>query len=306
MTDIVTSTGGDLIDHHDEQVRRITAGWLIGQRSSHTRQVYQRGIRTWIAWCRERGIDPVNPQRQEVQAWITHMREIAGHSPATVRVYHAAVKGWHTELSVEGARQPLDVHYRLRLPTKTETADTRLLSDLEVRGLIIASRTLPSPAETAVCMMATMGMRATEVGRAHAGMVEPSPYGPLLRSTGKGGKVTIRPVPKLVQQAARRVRWPGWDLVEVPGRDNWSDERVYQRVRRWTDRVGELAQVPDFHPHMLRHWWISRALQLGVEERHVQAGAGHASFDTTARYNRANDDLEHHPTHTIVTLFDGL
>lgn len=305
MTTLETSTAGELLNHHDEQVRRITAGWLIGQRSKHTRRAYQKGLEVWLTWCHEHRVDPVNPTRQEVQAWVTWMRDVRGYAPASIGARHGAIKSWHAELAVEGARPAIDVHLRLKLPHPVRMASTRLLTDDDVQRLVLAARAQSTPAETAILMMATMGLRASEAGTVHAGMIEASAHGPVLRITGKGGVTTSMPVPRVVLAAARRTRWPGWEIPFNPGAD-WTDRRVYRRVDRWARRAARRAGIDGFHCHMLRAWFITRALQLGVEERYVQAGARHASFDTTALYNRANDELTHHPTHTVAPLLEAL
>jgi integrase/recombinase XerD len=291
---------GDLIGHLDEVVRRATTGWLIGQRSPHTRRAYTRVIRQWIGWCDSHRVDPVNPARQHVVAYIATL-EGSGYAPATIRQAHAALKSWHTELAVEGARAPVDVHHRVRAPRLTGSAAHRLLEDWEVRAMLAAARALDTPAETCVAMMATMGLRAAETGTVGAHCLDRSPWGPVVRIVGKGGVAAVIPVPAIVEAAAARHGWP-----DPTGAASRTDDTVYRRVRRWTAAAADVAGVDGYHPHMLRTWFISRALQLGVPSDVVQASARHASFDTTAVYARNLDRLEHHATRTVAGLVEDL
>lgn len=302
MTGTVSTTGrpADLIGHHDEHVRRVTAGWLIGQRSPHTRRAYARVIRQWVAWCDQQRIDPVTPARQHVVVYLAAL-ETSGYSAATIRQAHAALKSWHTELTVEGARAPVDVHHRVRPPRLDGTAASRLLDDREVRGILAAARALDTPAETCVAIMATMGLRAAETGTVGPHRLERSPWGIVVRTVGKGGKGAVVPVPTIVRAAADRHGWP-----DPTGGAQWTDETVYRRVLRWTGTAAAQAGVTDYHPHMLRTWFISRALQMGVPAEVVQMSARHASFDTTAIYARNLDRIEQHATHTVAQLVEDL
>lgn len=305
FTTDIEPTEADLLVYNDEKVRRVTLAWLIGQRSPNTRDAYRRALKKWTTWCTDNGVDPINPERAQVQVWIAACTA-NGNKPATVRSQHAAIKSWHAELAIEGCRPLADPHYKLRLPTLTSEPAHRLLSDGEVRKLILAARTLPTPAETCVTMMATMGLRAGETGTVHEGMLEQSPFGPVLRIVGKGNKPALIPVPRVVLAAAARCHWPAWDRKPVPNAHAWGSEAVYRRVSRWCARPAALAGIEDFSPHMLRHYFVSRALTLGVAERDVQLSARHASFDTTAMYARALDRLANHATFAVASLYEDL
>lgn len=299
MTDIELSADTELVSAHLEQVRHVTNGWLIGLRSHHTRRTYTRALRNWTGWCAERDVDFTNPTRHEVGAWITWMAEIRRYSADTVHTYSAALSSWLRELSLEALRPALNVMSGINLPRRSDVTTVIPLTDTEVQRLIDAARTLSTPAETAVVMMATMGLRAAEAGNVTGGEVQASPFGPLLHIIGKGGKPALLPIPPIVFTAAERVRWPMWDayLFTKP-----NPRRAYERVAAWTDTVAKIAGVEGMHPHRLRHWFVTSALREGVAERHVQDSARHSSFDTTRRYDALRNQVVNHATHVVSKL----
>lgn len=296
MTTALAKQHAAIVSLGDEQVRQTTLAWLIGQRSDHTRRAYTRALAMWIAWCRNHDLDPVNPSRAEVQVWVADMA--ASYAAKSVQLYHTGVRSWHNELAAAGARPSIDVHHKISRPRARRRVTPRLLPDAEVRALVHAAKEVTEPAEVAILMMATMGMRAGEVCSVKGSMIESSPYGPMLRFTGKGNEVALVPAPRVVIEAAERTGWPGDNL------DGLTYDAAYKRLGHWTSRAAKRAEVAGFHPHLLRHWYVSRALEEGVDPMIVQASARHASFDTTMGYARNVDTLRKHATFTVADVFE--
>ena len=292
--------GGELLNAREERIRKATAGWLINQRSPNTRRTYQQSLAIWMNWCADHGIDPTEPTRHEVAAWVADM-EHRGWAANTVALRARAVKSWHRELTLEGARSNTDCHLGVKLPRTPDESQARLLTDHEVLTLLKVARTKNTPAETAIALMASMGLRCGEAGHVSRANLQQSTFGPLLMVKGKGGKTIAVPCPQLVLDAADRHGFPGDDLhLFVP----YLPRRAYKRVTGWLRPVIKESGISDFHPHMLRHWYCTTALREGVAERHVQASMRHAHADTTRRYDRAKDRLENHATFTIAAVLD--
>jgi integrase/recombinase XerD len=68
--------------------------------------------------------------------------------------------------------------------------------------------------------------------------------------------------------------------------------------RRAPRRAGIRKQVS---PHILRHAFITAALDAGVPLRDVQEAASHADPSTTMRYDRARTSLDRHATYPVAT-----
>lgn len=61
-----------------------------------------------------------------------------------------------------------------------------------------------------------------------------------------------------------------------------TDQAIYNML----DKRGEQAGIDDFSPHDFRRTFIGDMLERGIDLARVQQLAGHASSDTTARYDR--------------------
>jgi integrase len=108
--------------------------------------------------------------------------------------------------------------------------------------------------------------------------------------TRKGGKVVTIP---LAPRTARAIdlaigeRGEGPIFLAPDGRrlDRHGAGRIVRRIAR---RAGITKPIG---PHMLRHAFITAALDAGVPLRDVQEAASHADPRTTMRYARAGPDL---------------
>jgi len=88
-------------------------------------------------------------------------------------------------------------------------------------------------------------------------------------------------------------RWlaiAGFPLAAVP------------QYRRGQRRRGQGARPPDpaGARHMLRRTYVTTMLDAGADLRDVQIAARHADPRTTMRYDRARNNLDHHPNYILA------
>lgn len=266
-------------------VRRATAGWLLGQRSTNTRNAYQRGIERWIDWAGTVGVDPLEPARHEITAWIADLGRTYG--PETVKQRITALRGWLHELTLSGVRSNFDPTAGVKLPHRDHQPRIVAISTDDVRTCLAAARELKSPAETVIALLATMGLRAAEAGRLSGVEVQPTPWGDTVLVERKGGHKVLVPLSPTVRAAADRVGWPNRDP------DGWGDvlesrwrNIAYKHVSVVAKRTGLRV-----HPHAFRHWYVTTLLDNGVPLHEVQDAAGHASPETTRGYDRLRGQL---------------
>ncbi|WP_296195983.1 tyrosine-type recombinase/integrase [uncultured Microbacterium sp.] len=131
----------------------------------------------------------------------------------------------------------------------------------------------------ALRMGAELGMRRSEVARAHAADMRPEAGGWWLTVHGKGDKVRRVPVPDPLAHAIRQ-RGTGYLF---PNRDGGhiTPRHVGKRVA--------LLLPPGVAMHTLRHRFATRAYGVNHDVFTVQRLLGHASAATTQRYVQVSD-----------------
>lgn len=69
--------------------------YLQSRRNPNTRSAYAVGLRSFLAWCHEKGLDPlVDVKRVHVRRWARHLEVHAFLAPSTVTQRLFAVKGF--------------------------------------------------------------------------------------------------------------------------------------------------------------------------------------------------------------------
>src|SRR3954470_9463492 len=74
---------------------QVTEAWLANRRlSEHTRAAYRRDVTGWLAWCAERGLDPLQATFLDVNAYARGL-EARPLAAATVARKLSGVSSWY-------------------------------------------------------------------------------------------------------------------------------------------------------------------------------------------------------------------
>src|SRR3954449_5849207 len=74
---------------------QVTDAWLANRRlSEHTRSAYRRDVAGWLAWCRDRGVDPLRASFLDVNAYARAL-EARPLAPASVARTLSGVSSWY-------------------------------------------------------------------------------------------------------------------------------------------------------------------------------------------------------------------
>lgn len=291
----------------------------------------------WLRWCAGHTLDPTAASSAHVKQWLQALSAVA--APATADRMLATVKALYASLADLGLVQAnpaaLDRRRLGFTAAAASTSSTITLTAAQVRALYAAAgapRRGASPLDTAraaaIVALFTLGLRVSEL----CGLDEPDLHVTrgrrALRVRGKGGKVRVvyLSVPAdtalkaylelLHQQAVpdqpvdiERRGHPGPALQPRPllrtraGR-RFQRQAIWQLLRRVAAAGGpELDAVAEgMHPHALRHFYVTAAVEAGAAVEHVQADVGHSSSDTTQQvYDHAARD----PARSAVDLVAG-
>jgi len=129
---------------------------------------------------------------------------------------------------------------------------------------------------------------------------------------GKGGKTRVVYLHAAAERALaacltetttlpahRDARGPATPLLVTRSGNRFTRQAVWQLLRRLAQRTGDPDLARTMHPHALRHFYVTTAVEAGAQLVHVQADVGHTSIDTTEQvYNSAARD----PSRSAVDL----
>lgn len=286
----------------------------------------------WLRWCTAHHLDPRAATTTHVKAWLDDLTT-TGAAKATRDRMLGTLKALYAHLAESGAvtGNPAALsRRRLGLPTTGDTSSTVTLTTNQVRAMLDAAAT-PRPGVSplltlrshAVVAVFTLGLRVSELCRLQRADLHVTRGRHALRVPGKGDKPRIVYLSQLADRAllaylhARdtaagttpalrgQTSHTTSPLLATRTGGPLSRQDVWALLRRIATAAGpDLAPVAQrLHPHALRHFYVTAAVEGGAELVNVQADVGHASIDTTNRtYNAAARD----PSRSAVDLVADL
>lgn len=259
---------------------QLIAIWLHG-RSIHTQRAYRADVGEFLGFVGR----PLHQVRlADIQAFYDQL-DAQGLARASRRRKLAAVKS----LFAFGHRLgylPFDVSRPIRLPTIRDTLAERILSEVEVRGMIALE---PNPRNRVMLLLLyASGIRVSELcGSKWRHLADRDDDGGQITVLGKRGKTRTILLPNSVWTEIKSLRTePDEDAPLFRSRKGGpvTTSQVWRIVRKAASRAGISKAVSC---HWLRHGHASHALDRGAPISLVQATLGHASVATTGRYLHA-------------------
>ena len=279
---------------------RLAVAAYLARFKGASREHSESDLRCYLAWCAERGLDPLAARRPHLELYIRWMQEIRRFKPSTVSRRFSVTAGFYRTCVIDGVLEhsPADHVRRPTVPTESPTLG---FTHLQFEALLTAARESARCCDFAlVAMLGLLGLRIfeatstdiTDLGEEHGHRV--------LRVCGKGTKVVLIPLPPAVGRAidqAIGARTGGPILLNSRGA-RMDRHPATRRLRHLADSAGVPITRP--HPHMLRHTFVTTMLDAGVDLRDVQIAARHADPRTAMRYDRARNNLDRHPNYILA------
>ncbi|MCO8269594.1 tyrosine-type recombinase/integrase [Actinoplanes sp. TRM 88003] len=298
---LVPRQGGELsVGGPAEQV---TEAWLANRRlSEHTRAAYRRDVQVWLAWCAERGADPLKVSFLDVNAYARGL-EARDLAPSTVARKLSGVSSWYDFLvkiraidgnPVAGADRPI--------VSRDHSATLGLLPE-EVDALLERARLAGVRHHAVMTILADLGLRVGELVGLDMQDLSRERGHRTVRFVGKGGKQRRRALTESASQALDA-------YLAVRGLDDGPVFRtstggrldrhaVFRLMRRLAAEAG-IPEADRLSPHSLRHAFATTARSEGVPLEDVQDAMGHADPRTTRRYDRDRHNLDRDPSYMIA------
>ena len=236
-------------------------------------------------------------------------------SPASVNKHLAALRGvlrecWRLGLmSAEDLARATDLE-----PVRGSTPlRGRALESHEVARLFDACMRDKSPAgprdAVVLALGLAAGLRRAEI--AGLSLADLDLAGEVVRVLGKGHKVREVPVKGGTLEAIRAwLRWRGEEPGPLVCAVRKGGTVMRQRlapaaILRVCEKRGQEAGLRGFSPHDLRRTYVSTLLDRGVDLATAADLAGHASPNTTKRYDRRGERARHAAAEAIVVPYVG-
>ncbi len=235
-----------------DRLRLAVAAYLArftGPSRIHT----ESDLRVYLAWCAERGGDPLAAGRAQVELYVRWMQEVRRFKPSTVSRRMSVVAGFYRTCVIDGvlARSPAE---HVRRPPVPNESPTLGLTHLQLEALLSAARTSANRYDFAlVCLLGLLGLRIFEACGANIEDLGEEHGHRVLKVRGKGGKTILVPLPPAVPRAVDRA---AGGRTSGPLLLNRYQTRMDRQAA--TRRLAALAaasrmRMPPLHPHMLRH-----------------------------------------------------
>jgi integrase/recombinase XerC len=251
--------------------------------SPKTRELYRAALEEFAAWYERAFGQPPDPTRltdPEVRDYVVYLQAVRRLSPSSIHIRLAALRGLLRSLGrslwVRGPRM--------------QRPPVRVVSVLELEQLFAAAEGdgWMNKRDTAIlALMAKAGLRVGEVVALELGDIElGAKSGWVTVRMGKGNKTRRVPLSSGVCRALRAylaVRpVSGASVLFLSRSGNPLSARDVRRVVvRLARRAGIEGRVT---PHVLRHTFATRVLEMGADLATVAAILGHESIATTSRY----------------------
>jgi site-specific recombinase XerD len=282
-----------------DQLRLAVAAYLArftGSSRDHTGS----DLRCYLAWCAERGLDPLTATRPHLELYIRWMQEMRQFKPSTVSRRFSVAAGFYKTCVIDGLLEHSPAQH-VRRPSVPPESPTLGFTHLQFEALLTAARQSANLSDFALAaMLGLLGLRIFEATDTDIADLSEEHGHRVLRVCGKGSKAVLVPLPPAAGRAIDRpiaARTGGPILLSTKGAR--MDRHVATRRLR---HLAETAGVPIArpHPHILRHTFVTTMLDAGVDLRDVQIAARHADPRTTMRYDRARKNLDRHPNYILA------
>ena len=287
---------------HSEQVLRLAVAAYLARYKGESRTHTASDLRSYLDWCRDRGLPPLTARRPHVELYVRWMQEVRRYALSTISRRVSVVAGFYRTCVIDGVLEhsPADYIRRPHVPAESPTLG---LSHLQFEALLSTARDSTNDNDFAlVAMLGLLGLRIFEAtGTSIEDLSEVHGHR-VLRVHGKGDKIVLVPLPPAVARAIDRAvgnRDLGPILRSLTG-GRMNRHCATRRLRALAQDTGlKLARM---HPHMLRHTYVTTMLDAGVDLRDVQIAARHADPRTTMRYDRARKNLDRHPNYILAAF----
>jgi integrase/recombinase XerD len=118
----LTSAPSDRLVPFSDQLLLAVAGYLARFKGS-SREHTESDLRCYLAWCGERGLDPLAARRPHLELYIRWMQEVRRFKPSTIARRFSVAAGFYRTCVIDGVlqRSPVEPVRRPAVPAESPT-----------------------------------------------------------------------------------------------------------------------------------------------------------------------------------------
>ena len=151
-----------------DRLRLVVAAYLA-RFTGISRNRTESDLRCYLAWCAERGLDPLAVQRPHLELYIRWMQEIRRFKPSTVSRRFSVAAGFYKTCVLDGVLEHSPAEH-VRRPSVPAESPTLGFTHLQFEALLTAARDSANPCDFAlVAMLGLLGLRIFEATGADIG-----------------------------------------------------------------------------------------------------------------------------------------
>jgi integrase/recombinase XerD len=145
-------TSSDPTEPFTDRLRLAVAAYLARFKGS-SREHTESDLRCYLAWCAERGLDPLTAQRPHLELYVRWMQEIRRFKPSTVSRRFSVVAGFYRTCTLDGIIEHSPAEH-VRRPSLPAESPTLGFTHLQFETLLAAARESADPCDFALVAMA--------------------------------------------------------------------------------------------------------------------------------------------------------
>jgi integrase/recombinase XerD len=263
--------------------------------SPNSQKLYERELKRFLGWTqcrwselqsRHLGLYKAYLMELEVAAGKTLSKNSLNSALTALKSFFRWLCQFHPELCPKNPTEGVKFE-RVPLPP----AQSLTPEEMERVWSAIAQRTDTRLRDYAMVQLLSHNLRAGEVASANVGSFD----GRMVTLTQtKNKQPRIVPLSEAGQQSIQEYFEWRRDQGEVLTSDSplilshhqgWEGDRLsYHGIYFAVERIGELAGLPDLHPHQFRHTGATELLRMGMDPAHAMLLTGHTDGRSFRRY----------------------